>query len=58
MVWVPPRSALVARVATPFAPTALAPRVVAPSLNVTEPVGIPLLVAPAVTVAVNVTLAG
>ena len=53
MLWVATDSAGVVKVATPLPLSVPVPSVVAPSLNVTVPLGVP---APEVTVAVNVTL--
>ena len=54
MAWVPPVSADVVRLATPAVSTPL-PMVVAPSLKVTAPVGVPTAGGVAVAVAVKVT---
>lgn len=53
--WVPAASEEVENVATPDALSVPVPRVVEPSLNVTIPVGVPMLPAAFDTVAVNVT---
>ena len=52
MLWLPTVSELVAKVATPEPLRVPLPMVVAPSLKVTVPLGVPL---PPVTVAVKVT---
>jgi hypothetical protein len=56
MVCAPTASVVVAKVAMPVTLRVPVPRVVAPSLKVTVPEGVPLLGAVALTVAVNVTL--
>src|SRR5262245_50949740 len=55
MTWPPVAAKLVVNVALPSAPTVAVPRVTAPSLKVTMPVGTPAPGATAATVAVNVT---
>lgn len=50
--WLPEASVLVAKVALPAVTATFEASVVAPSVNVTEPVGVPALLA---TVAVKVT---
>ena len=52
----PTLSVEVANVATPLASSVPVPKVVAPSLNVTVPAGVPVPGAVALTVAVKVTL--
>lgn len=54
MAWLPARKALVVKVATPPARVPV-PRVVAPSLKVTVPEGVPAPGAGTLTVAVKVT---
>jgi hypothetical protein len=55
MLWLPAPSVDVLKVATPPAPTVPVPSVVAPSMNVTEPDGLPAPGATGDTVAVKVT---
>ena len=55
IVWWPTESASVAKVATPPASSVPVPSVVAPSLNVTVPVGVPVPGGDGATVAVKVT---
>src|SRR5512142_1838291 len=55
MAWPPAAAKLVVNVAAPPVPTATVPRTVAPSLNVTVPIGVPAPGATAATVAVKVT---
>src|SRR5512142_1347283 len=55
MAWPPAAAKLVVNVAVPPAPTATVPRITAPSLKVTVPVGVPDPGATAAAVAVKVT---